>query len=212
MVIDSRALVNLATSIREPTEAANKVDLAFIRENFKPLTIRTIAWTPGYHNIADGLTKDNRTSASLLLRALRTGIHPHHPDMMMKHAERAFGDNRLETYDDFDVIDRECAHGLHIGKEETIQDMQNIDPGHSNGGDINNNNNSDRAVDDDRKGDYATDGGDENGIDNGDRDDNDAGTDDDDDDDQDDCAVDDVTGNCDRDGNNDDQNTADANG
>lgn len=97
MVVDSRALLNLSTSIREPAEAANKIDLAFIRENFTPRAISTIAWTPGYYNVADGLTKDNRTSASLLLGALRSGVHPRHPDLLAKSAEPEFEPNGTET-------------------------------------------------------------------------------------------------------------------
>lgn len=93
MFVDSRALVNLATSIREPAEMANKIDLAFLRERFNPRDIRTFGWVPGYYNIADGMTKDNRTSAALLLRALREGIHPNHPDSTSQHAEHAFERN-----------------------------------------------------------------------------------------------------------------------
>lgn len=119
MIMDSRALVNLATQLLEPKEAVNKLYLAFIRENFTQLAIRTIAWTTGYYNIADGLTKDNTTSASLIIRALRTGLHPHYPDLMITHAELTFQGDWSQKSDKFDGIGAECVYRLNMDAEDT---------------------------------------------------------------------------------------------
>lgn len=93
--------MNLSTSIREPAEVANKIDLAFIRENFVPQRVSTIGWTPGYHNIADGMTKDNRTSAALLLRVFREGMHPNHPDTIRIAAEHPLDSEPRRSSNDY---------------------------------------------------------------------------------------------------------------
>lgn len=67
----------------------NKIDLAYVRENFAPNIIATFGWTPVYHDFADGLTKDNKTSGALLLRVFREGVHPRHPDSLTRIAEHA---------------------------------------------------------------------------------------------------------------------------
>lgn len=46
MYVDSRALLNLATNIRETTEDFNKIDFAFLRECFIPHTVSTFGWIP----------------------------------------------------------------------------------------------------------------------------------------------------------------------
>lgn len=85
---DSRALYDLSTTVHEPTEPLNKVDLASIRQLFLPTKISTIAWTPGHYNISDALTKNNLVSAALLLKTLREGRYPHHPDRLTRTAEQ----------------------------------------------------------------------------------------------------------------------------
>ena len=87
MLIDSRYLLNLVTSIREPTEPANKIDLAAMRESFTPQTISAYGWVPSHYNIADGLTKFNKETGSLLLKVLREGIYSRHPNTYMLTAE-----------------------------------------------------------------------------------------------------------------------------
>lgn len=87
LFVDSRSLVSLSTSIREPEEAINKLDLAFLRENFTPRALNALCWLPGYSNIADGLTKENRTTAALLLKVCREGLHPIHPEAIVTNAE-----------------------------------------------------------------------------------------------------------------------------
>lgn len=87
MLMDSRALVNLTTSIKEPAEQANKLDLAAIRERFTLESIHGIGWVPGHYNIADALTKDNRETAALLSKVLREGTYPLHPDTFLHYAE-----------------------------------------------------------------------------------------------------------------------------
>ena len=77
--IDSRCLFNLITTIKQPEEAMNRADLAIIREAFATGRLQAVNWTPGYYLIVDALTKDNRTSAAHLLKALREGIYPKHP-------------------------------------------------------------------------------------------------------------------------------------
>lgn len=92
MFVDSRALANLATTIREPVEPENKIDLAYIRERFIPTGISAFGWIPGHYNISDGMTKDNRTTAALLINALREGTYPHHPDTVTRYAEHPLTD------------------------------------------------------------------------------------------------------------------------
>lgn len=87
LVVDSRALLNLATSIREPAEVVNKLDLAIIREAFTPRLVAEICWAPGHYNIADGLTKENRDTGALLNKTLREGRLPPHAETIMHTAE-----------------------------------------------------------------------------------------------------------------------------
>ena len=86
MLVDSRALLNLATSIKEPTERANKLDLAAIRELFTLRSIRAFGWIPGHYNAADALTKDNRNTGAKILKHMPEGIYPRHPDTFMQLA------------------------------------------------------------------------------------------------------------------------------
>eukprot|EP00171_Calliarthron_tuberculosum_P022319 IDg22319t1 len=77
---DSRSLFSLATSVKEPEERRNKIDLSAIRESFDNGMLTSVSWTPGHYLVSDALTKDNRLTASLLTQVLRDGIYPHHPD------------------------------------------------------------------------------------------------------------------------------------
>lgn len=81
LVLDSRSTFKLATSTKEPEEAFNKVDISAIRESYTCNKLNTVSWCPGYYLVADALTKDNRTSASLLLKDLRNGVYEKHPEM-----------------------------------------------------------------------------------------------------------------------------------
>lgn len=82
--------MNLATSIKYPVEMSNEIGLAFLRENFMSQTIDTIVGVPGYYNIANGLAKDKRTAAALLLRTFREGVHPPHPYIIARTAQLPF--------------------------------------------------------------------------------------------------------------------------
>lgn len=75
---DSRLLINLTTSIKEPTEALKKIDLSAMRKHFENGGLYSAAWCPGYYMVADPLTKDNRETAALLQRVLRNVIYPIH--------------------------------------------------------------------------------------------------------------------------------------
>lgn len=105
MLMDSRSLLNLSTSIKQPTEAANKLDLALLRESFHLQSICAYGWVPGHYNIADALTKDNRETSALLLKTLREGTYPRHPNTYMHTAEPS-----LEIPDDDD--DQEIANDI----------------------------------------------------------------------------------------------------
>ena len=80
LATDSRSLFSLATSIRDPEESLNKLDLAAIRQAFENGMLRRICWCPGYYIIADTLTKNNRETAALLSKVFRTGLYPIHID------------------------------------------------------------------------------------------------------------------------------------
>lgn len=80
LIVDSRSTFKLATSTKEPEEALNKVDISAIRQAFNQNDLQAISWCPGYFLVADALTKDNRTSAALLLKVLREGSYEHHPE------------------------------------------------------------------------------------------------------------------------------------
>ena len=82
LIIDSGSLLNLATTTKEPTESLNKIDLVGIREAFAKGSLHSVIWTPGYYNISDALTKDNRESGSLLAKSLTNGVLPMHPDVI----------------------------------------------------------------------------------------------------------------------------------
>lgn len=88
MTFDSRALFNLSTSVHEPVEALNKVDLAAIRELYNPSQVGTISWSPGHYNPTEALTKNNLTTAALLLKILKEGMFVHHPDRLTRTAEQ----------------------------------------------------------------------------------------------------------------------------
>lgn len=86
--VDSRALYDLSTTVHEPAEPLNKVDLSFIRQLFVPTKVGNIAWVPGHYNVSDALTKNNTNSAALLLKVLQEGKYPHHPDRLVRTAEQ----------------------------------------------------------------------------------------------------------------------------
>lgn len=98
-LMDSRSLVILGTSIRDRTGTVNKMDLAYLRENFVPQRINAIGWLPGYHKMADPMTKDNRATAALLLRTLSEFIFPPHPDTFLHHAESPLPSNQSNKDD-----------------------------------------------------------------------------------------------------------------
>lgn len=85
---DSRALFDLSTTVHEPTEPLNKVDLSFIRQLYDPCRISSIFWTPGHYNVSDALTKNNQTSAALLSKVLKERNYPFHPDRITRTAEQ----------------------------------------------------------------------------------------------------------------------------
>lgn len=111
MFVYARVLANLATSIKEPAEAANKLDLAFLRERFVPDAISSFGWVPGYANITDGITKENRTTSALLIGVFRDGLHPRHPDVVIYAAEPPLiGDPPRQTVaNNSDEFDAETA-------------------------------------------------------------------------------------------------------
>lgn len=92
MFVDSRALESLVTTIREPVESENKVELAYLLERFIPTVIYGFGWIPGHYNISDGMTKDNRTIAALLACALREGNYPRNLDAHILYAEHPLTD------------------------------------------------------------------------------------------------------------------------
>lgn len=114
MFVDSRALLNLATTIREPIEVANKLDLASIRESFTPLVVSTFGWIPGYYNISDALTKDNRVTAALLNRTLREGTYPTHPESIRVEAEPPLTVT-IETLNENELIAMQDENGRKGG-------------------------------------------------------------------------------------------------
>lgn len=72
LTVDSSALQALSTSIKEPEERLNKIDLAVIREAFDEGHIQAVNWCPGPKLVADSLTKNNPLTAAILLETLRT--------------------------------------------------------------------------------------------------------------------------------------------
>ena len=73
--VDSSSLASLATSIKEPEERLNKVDLAAIREAYDDGDLNAVNWCPGKKLLSDALIKDSRVTAELLLAALSTDMH-----------------------------------------------------------------------------------------------------------------------------------------
>lgn len=81
LTIDSDALLSLSTSVKEPEERYNKVDLAAIREAYDDGQLSAVLWCPGAKLLADALTKDNKCTADLLLDTLCTGQHERPKEM-----------------------------------------------------------------------------------------------------------------------------------
>lgn len=75
LTVYATSLQSLSTTIREPEERRNKIDLAAIREAYDICELNSVRWCPGPKLLADPLTKDNRKTAALLLHALSTGTH-----------------------------------------------------------------------------------------------------------------------------------------
>lgn len=90
MLIDSRSSMNLATTIKELTEAMNKIYLSLFRENFSPKSMANFGWVSGHYYIAYFMTTDNRNYATLLLRALQDDTFSAHPDTIIRCGERSF--------------------------------------------------------------------------------------------------------------------------
>jgi len=80
LTTDSASVWNNVTSTKKPTELRNSIDLAAIREAFNHGHLNKVTWQPGYYMISDALTKPNRVTSSHLLRVLRTGYYPFHPE------------------------------------------------------------------------------------------------------------------------------------
>lgn len=75
LTVDSTSLQFLSTSIKEPEERLNKVDLAAIREAFDSRELNAVHWCPGPKLLSDALTKYNTRTSSILLTALESGKH-----------------------------------------------------------------------------------------------------------------------------------------
>lgn len=112
LVVDSRSTFKLASSTKEPAESFNKVDLATIREVYTPKLLKTVSWCPGYYLVADALTKDNRTSSEHLLKTLREGIYPHHPNMQ-----------RLDSNRGYISIGNADTNSVRIAAKEGVENM-----------------------------------------------------------------------------------------
>jgi len=80
LTTDSNIVWNNVTSTKKPSEVRNSIDLAAMREAFNYGYLGKITWSPGYYMVSDALTKDNRESASHLMRVLRSGHYPIHPE------------------------------------------------------------------------------------------------------------------------------------
>lgn len=78
----SRPVINVATSILEPTEESYKMDLSLIREHFAQDLIDKTAWMQGYHSIPDCFNMDKRKTASWLLCYIRERIYLLRPDCL----------------------------------------------------------------------------------------------------------------------------------
>ena len=84
LVSDSRSVYSLTSSTKEPEERINKVDLVAMHDAFEDGSLHKIIWCPGYYNVSDALTKDNRESSSLLLKTHRQERYPHHPELLVR--------------------------------------------------------------------------------------------------------------------------------
>lgn len=82
LTIDSTSLLALSTSIKEPEERYNKVDLASIREAYDDGALSAVMWCPGQKLPADALTKANPVTAEFLLVALASGNHTRPSEMV----------------------------------------------------------------------------------------------------------------------------------
>ncbi len=85
LTVDSTSLLSLSTTVKEPEERLNKVDLAAIREAYDDGALHAVHWCPGQKLVADALTKDNRNTAAILLDALDTGTHARPPETATNH-------------------------------------------------------------------------------------------------------------------------------
>lgn len=98
---DSRALFDLTTTIHEPLEPLNKVDLADMREVYTVNQINAVSWYPRQNNIGDALNKNNGVTAALLSHVLHEGEYAHHPDRILRTAEQPLipetNDNSSQT-------------------------------------------------------------------------------------------------------------------
>ena len=88
MFTDSQSTFNLSTRIKEPEEKLNKVDLSCVREAFESGYVSIMCWIFGHYMIADALTKNNPNSIAHLVKVLRTGIYPTHPDRIERSASK----------------------------------------------------------------------------------------------------------------------------
>lgn len=75
LTVDATSLQSLSTSISQPEERANKIDLAAIREAYDDGRLDAVLWCPGSKLLADPLTKEGPPTVILLLDALSTGTH-----------------------------------------------------------------------------------------------------------------------------------------
>lgn len=92
---DSRALYDLGTTVHEPTEPLNKLCQSSTLSRpcsyqtiATPKKVGTMSWSPRHYNVGDPLTKNNIVTAALLLKVLREGRYPHHPDSLFRTAEQ----------------------------------------------------------------------------------------------------------------------------
>lgn len=86
---ESRVLYDLDAIFHEPTESLNQFDLVVIRKLHTPRIVGTMFCSPGHYSVRDPLTKDNIVTAALLLKVLREGRYPHHPDRLFRTAEKS---------------------------------------------------------------------------------------------------------------------------
>lgn len=86
LIIDSRCLFNLIGTTRQPEEARNRADLAAIREAVETGLLCTICWITGHYHAVDALTKNKTVTAAHLLKILRTGEYPKHPQLLLRES------------------------------------------------------------------------------------------------------------------------------